>query len=85
MPKRECEYVDYIDFLSIKKGEYIEIDGKYYVVAITGQNYRLIPIDLSKVSSVNKYDIKKPIITKVFDAKNGNCLRWVKKEDKDEY
>lgn len=83
MAMRKCESVRYIPLSDVKKGEFITLhNDKTYVVVKQGQNYKLIPIDLNNVITINEFSvIDKPIIKAVFDAKNGNMLKVLSKDE----
>ena len=82
-----AEKVKSISFLEVKSGEYItlndEDDKKTYCVIKHGQTYHLLPVDLKNVRHVGMYDLKQPKIKAIFNAKNGNCIKVVSEEAKE--
>ena len=82
MKKKQCEKVDVISIEEIKTGQFITLrkDKKTYVVVNHHKIYTLIPIDLSNVVV---YDDKliNNVITRVFDAKNGDCIKLLNNWD----
>lgn len=90
MARKQCELVSNIYLSEVKPGQYIQLetdDGKLelYVVSKTGQDYRLIPIDIKNIVTINMYSIHQPVIINLFDAKTGNCLKHkIEKEGSEE-
>ena len=77
----KCEVVDNINISDVKTGQFIQIDKKKYVVVLYRGNYKLIPIALNEV--INNIDSM--IITDVFNAKNGDCIKHkIEKEVKED-
>jgi len=77
MAKRKVEELFLIPITDIKVGQYIQLkDKKFYVVCKYHDDYKLIPIDLKNVKTVDKDIILfYSDIIAVYDAKNGNLIK----------
>ena len=78
--EKQCEKVDIISIDEIKTGQFITLrkDKNTYVV-VNHNGHKLIPIDLSKV--INYDGLYNNVITRVFDAKNGDCIKIINNWD----
>ena len=79
--KKQCEKVDVISIDDVKTGQFITLrkDKKTYVVVNHNGIHKLIPIDLSNV--INYDGLYNNVITRVFDAKNGDCIKLLNNWD----
>lgn len=79
-----AERVSSISYTEVKSGHFITLeddnDKKTYCVIQRGQIYHLIPIDFKNTKQVYMYDINKPKIKALYNAKNGNCIKVVSEE-----
>lgn len=80
----KMERVKNISLSEVKHGQFIKLeDGNCYCVVKRGQDYKLIPIVLSKVKTVNQYSINQPKILCIF-KENGDCIKVLDKEIEDD-
>lgn len=80
-----CEKVSSISFNEVKNGQYIKLenDERTYCVIKRGQTFYLMPVDLSNVKQINMYSINQPKIKALFNGKNGDTIKIVSEEAKD--
>lgn len=76
------EKVKNIYLSEVKRGQFIQLEnGKCYCVVKRGQDYKLIPVVLSEVETVNQYSLNQPKILSLF-KENGDCIKMLEEEEK---
>lgn len=71
------EKVKEIHLSEIKRGQFIQLEnGKCYCVVKRGQDYKLIPVVLNEVETINQYSIHQPKILCVF-KENGDLIKMI--------